>query len=362
MSDLQEARKKINEVDKQIARLFEERMDAAAIVADYKRERGLPIYDGVREKEVLDKNLAFITEKKYEAYYRLFQQNLMDISKNYQRKIIEGAYIAYSGVEGAFSHIAASRIFPEGNLKAYSGFEKAYAAVESGECDCMVIPIENSVAGEVGSNLDLIFQGTLYITGIYELEIQHNLLGVPGATVEDITEVVSHYQALEQCDSYIKEHNLATKTFVNTAIAAKEVAENKDKTVGAIASKETAGLYGLEILAEKINDKNTNTTRFAVLSRRKNDKQKKQNHFVMMFTTSHQAGSLAKAIDIIGKNGFNMESIKSRSLKENLWEYYFYTEMEGNPYGKEGSAMLEELSEVCDQVRVIGTYDAHVVI
>lgn len=361
MSDLKEARQKINEIDARIAKLFEARMDAAAMVAEYKRERGLPIFDGAREKEVLDKNLSFIEKKEYEAYYKLFQQNLMDVSKNYQRKIIEGIRIAYSGVEGAFSHIAASRIFPEGNLVAYSGFEKAYRAVEKGDCECMVIPIENSFAGEVGSNLDLIFQGTLYINGIYELEIRHNLLGVPGAKVTDIKEVVSHYQALEQCDSFIKEHKMATKTFVNTAIAAKEVAEGKDKTKGAIASKETAALYGLDILAESINDSSNNTTRFAVLSRRKNDNQKK-DHFVLMFTTSHQAGALAKAIDIIGKYGFNMESIKSRSLKEQLWQYYFYTEMEGNPYGMHGAGMLMELQEICDQVRVIGTYDARVMI
>lgn len=361
MRDLKEARKKINEIDKQIAKLFEERMDATTMVAEYKRERGLPIFDGAREKEVLDKNLAFIENKEYEAYYTLFQQNVMDISKNYQRKIVEGVKIAYSGVEGAFSHIAATRIFPEGVHVAYSGFEKAYRAVEKGDCDCMVIPIENSFAGEVGSNLDLIFNGTLYINGIYELEIQHNLLGVPGATVDDIQEVMSHYQALDQCDTFIKDRKLATKTFINTAMAAKEVAERQDKALGAIASKETARLYGLEILAEKINDSNNNTTRFAVLSRRKNDNQKK-DHFVMMFTTSHQVGALAKAIDIIGKYGFNMESIKSRSLKEHLWEYYFYTEMEGNPYGMHGAGMLLELQEVCDQVRVIGTYDAHVMI
>lgn len=358
MSDLQEARKKINEVDARIAKLFEERMDAAALVAKYKMERGLPVFDGAREKEVLDKNLEFIEKKEYEAYYTLFQQNLMDISKSYQSKIISGMKVAFSGVEGAFAHIAAGRIFPQSTLKAYSGFEKAYRSVEKGECDCVVIPIENSIAGEVGSNMDLIFDGTLYINGIYELEVKHNLLGVPGAKASDIREVVSHYQALEQCDGYIKEHNLATRTFVNTAMAAKEVAERKNKSVGAIASRETAGLYGLEILAEKINDANNNTTRFAVLSRQKNDG-KKQDHFVMMFTVSHQAGALAKAIDIIGKYGFNMEAIKSRSLKEQLWKYYFYTEIEGNPYEKLGAIMLGELEEICDQVRVIGTYNAH---
>lgn len=359
MSDLQEARKKINEVDAQMARLFEERMEAVEAVAEYKIKRGLPIYDKVREKEVLDKNTAFLTKEVYQPYYTLFQQSLMEISKNYQRQIIEGLYVAYSGVEGAYAHIVATRVFPQGQYKPYPNFEAAYRAVEQGECDCLVLPIENSFAGQVGDNIDLIFDGTLYITGIYELPIQHNLLGIRGARAEDIREVISHEQALEQCASYISDHDLETQSYRNTALAAQAVAKKGDVHLGAIASRETADLYGLDILAEKINDSNFNTTRFAILSRKKNDKQRNQGHFVMMFTVSHQAGALARAIDIIGKYGFNMESIKSRTLKGKLWQYYFYTEIEGNPYGKSGAAMVQELQEYCDQVRIIGTYEAH---
>ncbi len=362
MSDLQEARKKINEVDAQMARLFEERMDAVAKVAEYKLKRGLPVYDKDREKEVLDKNTAYLENDVYQPYYTLFQQSVMEVSKNYQRKLIEGLNIAYSGVEGAYAHIVTRRVFPQGNAVAYPNFEAAYRAVEQGECDCLVLPIENSFAGQVGDNIDLIFEGTLYITGIYELPIQHNLLGIKGAKAEEIRTVMSHEQALEQCGTYIEEHNLECQVCRNTAIAGKSVAKMADKSVGAIASKETAELYGLDILAEKINDSNLNTTRFAVLSRKKNDKQRVQGHFVMMFTASHQAGSLARAMDIIGSYGFNMEMIRSRTIKGKLWQYYFYTEIEGNPYGKRGAGMVEDLKEYCDYVRIIGTYDAHVVI
>lgn len=362
MSDLQEARKRINEIDEQMAHLFEERMDAVAKVADYKLQRGLPVYDKDREKEVLDKNTAFLTKDAYQPYYTLFQQSVMNVSKNYQRKLIEGLHIAYCGVEGAYGHIVTRRVFPQGRPVSYPNFAAAYHAVEEGECDCLVLPIENSFAGQVGDNIDLIFEGTLYITGIYELPIQHYLLGVKGAKEEDIKTVISHEQALEQCGTYIDEHNLECQAYRNTAIAAKAVADKQDKALGAIASKETAELYGLDILAEKINDSNLNTTRFAVLSRKKNDKQRIQGHFVMMFTVSHQAGALAQAIDIIGKYGFNMEAIKSRTLKGELWQYYFYTEIEGNPYGRSGEAMVEDLKEYCDHVRIIGTYDAHVVI
>jgi prephenate dehydratase len=256
----------------------------------------------------------------------------------------------------------ARRVFPQGKAVAYPNFEAAYTAVENGACDCLVLPIENSFAGQVGDNIDLIFEGTLYITAIYELPIQHYLLGVKGAGAEEIRTVISHEQALEQCGTYIEEHGLECEAYRNTAMAAKAVAARQNKTLGAIASKETAELYGLDILAEKINDSNLNTTRFAVLSRKKNDKQRIQGHFVMMFTVSHQAGALARAIAVIGKYGFNMEAIKSRTLKGKLWQYYFYTEIEGNPYGKSGAGMVEDLKQYCDQVRIIGTYDAHVVI
>lgn len=362
MSDLQEARKKINEIDAQMAHLFEERMDAVAKVAEYKLKRGLPVYDKDREKEVLDKNTAYLSKDVYQPYYTLFQQGVMEVSKNYQRQLIEGLHIAYSGVEGAYAHIVTRRVFPHGNAVAYPNFEAAYRAVEQGACDCLVLPIENSFAGQVGDNIDLIFEGTLYITGIYELPIQHNLLGVKGAKAEEIRTVMSHEQALEQCGTYIEEHGLDCQVCRNTAIAGKNVAKMGDKSVGAIASKETAELYGLDVLAEKINDSNLNTTRFAVLSRKKNDKQRIQGHFVMMFTTSHEAGALARAMDIIGKYGFNMEMIRSRTIKGKLWQYYFYTEVEGNPYGKRGAGMVEDLKEYCDYVRIIGTYDAHVVI
>lgn len=362
MSNLQEARNKINEVDKQMARLFEERMEAVKQVAEYKMDRGLPVFDASREKEVLDRNSAYLSNETYQPFYILFQQDVMEVSKTYQRQLMEGLHVAYSGVEGAYAHIVTRRVFPDGKAVSYPNFEAAYHAVEKGECECVVLPIENSFAGQVGDSIDLIFEGTLYITGIYELSIQHNLLGIKGASADDIKCVISHEQALDQCATYIAQHNLDSQPYKNTAVAGKTVAEKNDKTLGAIASKETAELYGLDVLAEKINDSNLNTTRFAVLSRKKNDKQRVQGHFVMMFTVSHQAGALARAIDIIGKYGFNMEAIKSRTLKGKLWQYYFYTEIEGNPYGKSGAGMVEELKECCDQVRIIGTYDAHVII
>ena len=185
-SKLDEARKIINRVDSQIAELFTERMRAAEMVFEYKKEFGLPIADSKREDFVIEKNSALIDDDIIKEYYMGYIKNLMDISKAYQYRMQGGLRVAYSGVEGAFAHIAAGRIFPDSNRISFRDFKSAYDSVLKGEADVAVLPIENSYAGEVGQTIDLIFSGNLFINGIYELEIHQNLLGVQGATVEDV--------------------------------------------------------------------------------------------------------------------------------------------------------------------------------
>ena len=269
-----------------------------------------------------------------------------------------GLKVAYSGVEGAFAHIAAGRIFPEGNRISYSDFKAAYNSVLNGECDIAVLPIENSYAGEVGQTLDLIFSGSLHINGIFELEIRQNLLGLPEATVEDIKRVTSHPQALSQCHDYIKMRSFKTEEATNTALAARSVAEAKDKSFGAIASVETAELYGLKVIEANINKSGENTTRFAVLSKVPANSLSLSNT-VLMLTVKHEAGSLANAISIIGKYGYNMTALRSRPLKKHSWQYYFYIEIDGSVDSENGQNMLEDLGQVCDQLKVAGTFAPH---
>ena len=269
-----------------------------------------------------------------------------------------GLKVAYSGVEGAFAHIAAGRIFPEANRISYSDFKAAYNSVLNGECDIAVLPIENSYAGEVGQTLDLIFSGSLHINGIFELEIRQNLLGLPEATVEDIKRVTSHPQALSQCHDYIKMRSFKTEEATNTALAARSVAEAKDKSFGAIASVETAELYGLKVIEANINKSGENTTRFAVLSKVPANSLSLSNT-VLMLTVKHEAGSLANAISIIGKYGYNMTALRSRPLKKHSWQYYFYIEIDGSVDSENGQNMLEDLGQVCDQLKVAGTFAPH---
>ncbi len=354
MDKLLKAREIIGETDREIAALFEKRMTAVKEVAEYKKERGLPVFDGAREDLLIKKNLEYIEDEKIKDFYVSFIKSTMDISKRYQRRILEGANVAYSGVEGAFAHIAAGRIFPDGKRISYPDFKAAYEAVEKGECDCAVLPIENSRAGEVGQVIDLIFSGSLYVNGLYSLDIRHNLIGLADATEKDIVKVISHQQALDQCASYIRNQGYKAEGCENTARAAKLVADVDDKTIAAIASRETADLYGLKVIRENINEASDNTTRFVVLSRTLCTE--KRDHSIIVFTVPDKAGALAHAINVIGHHGYSMRSIKSRAMKDLIWTYYFYVEIEGDLQSRRGRYMLDELSDCCDRLKMIGTY------
>ena len=357
MDKLQQAREIINTVDKEIASLFCKRMNAVRMVAEYKKERGLPIFDAGREALLLAKNAEYVTDEELKSYYVSFQKHTMEVSKTYQRRLIEGAKIAYSGVEGAFAHIASGRIFPDGQSVPYEDFQAAYQSVVDGECECAVLPIENSYAGEVGQVMDLMFSGSLYVNGIYDLPVTHNLLGVPGSSPDSITAVISHPQALKQCGEYIKAHGYEIIQATNTAIAAQTVAEKGDIHVAAIASAETAELYGLSVLDHDINESSENTTRFAVFSRVPNQSAGgRDKKFLLLFTVNNVAGALAKAISVIGEHGFNMRALRSRPLKELAWQYYFYAELDGDIGSEEGQAMLSELGGACDKLKVAGVY------
>ena len=355
---LEQAREIINEVDAQMAELFVRRMRAAELVYEHKKEFGLPILDQKREDAVIAKNSARIEDEVLKGYYIDYLKHLMSVSRAYQYRMQSGLKVAYSGVEGAFAHIAAGRIFPESNRVSCRDFKSAYDAVVSGECDVAVVPVENSYAGEVGQTIDLIFSGTLFINGIYELEIHQNLLGLPGARVEDIQKVTSHPQALAQCHEYIKARGFDAEEASNTAVAAKFVAESGDKSLGAIASVETAEIYGLKVLEANVNKSGENTTRFAVLSKVQAGAPALSSS-VLMFTVKHEAGSLANAISIIGKYGYNMTALRSRPLKKHSWQYYFYIEIDGRTDTENGAKMLEELGQVCDRLKVAGTFAPH---
>ena len=357
-TNLDKAREIINEVDKEMAELFVKRMRAAEMVAEYKKVRGLAIYDELREEEVVRRNSTLIDDEELREFYLGFLRNTMSVSRAYQKRIMEGMRVAYSGTEGAFAHIAATKLYPSAEKVAFGDFASAYRAVESGEYDICVLPVENSYNGEVGQVTDLMFSGSLYVNGMFDLPVTQDLLAIDGAKIEDIKEVVSHPQAFGQCADYIKKHGFAIHEFANTALAAKYVKDLGDKSVAAIASREAADIFGLSVLDHDINESKSNSTRFAIFSRVANKKVGKETgiHSILLFTVRNEAGALARAVDVIGKYGFNMRTLRSRPMKELLWEYYFYVELEGNIQTEAGTSLLEELGEFCDRLKFAGTY------
>lgn len=363
MNDLENARKEITRIDAEMARLFEERMNQCVKIAAYKKERGLSIRDTAREDALISRNSQLIQNSEIENYYVPFLKNTIDLSCRYQSRLMNGMRVSYSGVEGAFAHIAAKKMFPDAELIACRDFASAYQAVESGEYDCAVLPLENSSAGEVGAVMDLLFSGSLYVNQVVDLPVEHNLLGVDGASIEKIQTVVSHPQALSQCSEWIHAHGLRTETCSNTAIAAQLVKERNDPTVAAIASSDTAALFGLHMLERGINDLGMNTTRFAALSRVQNRPastgKREDENFILVFTVQNEAGALAQTLNIIGAHGFNMRSVRSRPMKDLQWNYFFYIEAEGNVNSEDGQDMLRELSAVCAKLRMVGTYYAN---
>ncbi len=360
MNDLEMSRKEISRIDAEMAKLFEQRMKACENIAEYKKQCGLSIKDIARETELIERNRQNIESSEVESYYIKFMRNTIDLSCAYQSKILKGMRVTYSGVEGAFAYMAAKRMFPEAELVHFDSFADAYQAVENGGYDCAVLPLENSAAGEVGTVMDITFSGSLFVNQVIDLPIVHNLLAVEGARIEDIKTVVSHPQALSQCGEYLRQRGLEPVPYSNTALAAKHVKELNDPTVAAIASDDTAAIFGLNILDKTINDVKNNTTRFAAFSRAQNrpstPKKREDENFILVFTVRNEAGSLAQTLNIIGAHGFNMRSLRSRPMKELQWQYYFYIEAEGNIYDENGQDMLRELSAVCAKLRLVGTY------
>ena len=363
MDDLQKARAEIDAIDAQMAALFEQRMQAVGQVARYKAATGKAVFDPAREQAVLDKNTARIGDEALRPYYRAFLEQAIAVSSAYQRELLGRDAAAYQGVEGAWSHIALRRLFPFACVKAFPTWAGVCDAVTGGQTQFGVLPFENSNAGDVSTVLDLLWaRPALTVTAMADLPIRQDLLAVPGAALGDIRTVLSHQQALDQSRPFLQANGLATRDWSNTADAARYVAEQKDKSLAAIASAETAALYGLEILARGINEDGDNTTRFIVVERGGESalaEPRAGQRLGLLFTVDHKPGRLARAIEYIGGQGFNMECIKSRPLPHVPFEYYFYVQLicQQDLTEADCAAFLRGMEALCRTVRLLGVFD-----
>ena len=264
--------------------------------------------------------------------------------------------IAYPGTAGSFSHAAAQSAFPEGDCIGYPTFPEAAQTVLDSQADYALLPVENSSAGAVIQTYSLLEKLPLHIVGEVTRPVRHQLLGVPGASLETIRQIDSHPQAIAQCDEFLQGlTGVRILPSNNTAISAREVAESGDVTRAAIASLEAAKAYGLTVLAENIQTSNANTTRFVILSKHAVPLGTPDKASVM-FTVNNEIGALAKVLTTFAEHGLNMSRIESRPMPDTTFVYFFLADFEGEMDAAHLSRAMEQARPHVGELRLLGVY------
>lgn len=375
MKDLLESRNEIDQIDSEIVRLFERRMDVCKDVAEYKLHTGKPVLDRKRE---LDK-IATLKEKASNRFYshgveELFEQ-IMAMSRKMQYKMLteEGVNndigfdivdslptddikVVYQGIPGAYSQQAATEYFKDkAEYVNVTTFREAMKLVRDGKANYAVLPMENSSAGIVTDVYDLLVEFSNCIVDTFDVKIEHCLCGIKGSKIEDIKDVYSHPQAFMQSNKFIEEHGWGKVNLANTAISARYISEQSDKSRGCIASANAANIYGLDILHRGINFNDTNTTKFIIVSK---DRVARRNadHICISFEMPHESGTLYQMLSHIIYNDLNMTRIESRPVPEKKWEYRFYVEFEGKATQAGVVNALSGINAESLNMKILGNY------
>lgn len=376
MKDLLEIRDEIDEIDRKIVALYEERMQRTTQVAEYKIATGKKVFDKEREIAKLNalEELA-VGDFNKRSIRELFEQ-IMSMSRKRQYQMLTenglsekidfkemdkldflNARIVFQGVEGAYSEAAMQEFFGQ-DVDSFhvETWRDAMEAIQEGKADYAVLPIENSSAGSVRENYDLLVEYNHCIIGEQIIKIEHVLLGLEDAQLDDITEIYSHPQALMQCSKVLEEHrNWEKISLKNTAVSAKKVKEDSKKNQAAIASRLTADLYGLKILQEDLANNEDNYTRFMIVTG-KHVFEKKADKVSICFEIPHESGSLYQMISHFIFNGVNMTKIESRPIQGKNWEYRFFIDFEGNLNDSAVQNALKGLNEETNKLKILGNY------
>lgn len=376
MSDLGKIRNEIDIIDHQILELFERRMKLTEDVAQFKIETGKQIFDQEREISKLQK-LGDSASNPFNArgIQEIFHQ-MMSISRKRQYQLLtenhveqpvdyvqvdqlptEGAKVIFQGVEGAYTFEAVKVFFGQDIQSSHvETWKEAMELVAEGQADYAVLPIENSTAGVVFDIYDLMAEYPNYIVGEQIIRIEHQLLGVPDAEISDIHTVYSHPQGLAQCKHYLEQYpDWEQKEVLNTAIAAKKVAEDGDRSQAAIASRTAAQYFGLKVLDNQGLSTDTNSTRFIVISNQKRFV-KKAGKISIYFELPHETGSLYNMLSHVIYNNLNMTKIESRPIEGRNWEYRFFIDFEGNLSDAAVKNALRGIDAEASYLRILGNY------
>ena len=375
--ELKELRNQIDAVDNELVSLFKKRMELSAHVADYKKEHHLPIYVPMREREILQE-VAKKAGPDMANYSRVLYSMIFELSRSYQRKrndsttqlfqnIVDSIentpklfpqtpMVACQGVEGAYSQIACEKMFKSPFIMYFKNFEGVFHAIEQGMCQYGILPIENSTAGSVKKVYDLMIHHNFSIVRTFRMKVDHNLIAKRDAKLSDIKVIYSHEQAINQCSGFL--NGLSGVQIIpveNTAVAANMVANSERLDVAAISSQACEELYGLRSLADSIQDKGNNRTRFICISKNLEIYPGSDKTSIMM-VLPHKPGSLYKVLARLYVLGINVIKLESRPIPDKDFEFMFYFDLETSIYSEEFVQLMCELDDLCEEFKYLGSY------
>jgi len=375
--DIQDMRKEIDAIDDELVKLFGQRMAVASKIADYKKAENLPIFAPAREREKLA-DVAGKAGPEMANYTRVLYSMLFELSRSYQSKrndtisplydeitkainntpklFPQAPMVACQGVEGAYSQIACEKIFKNPFIMYFKNFEGVFNAIDQGLCQYGILPIENSTAGSVKKVYDLMIRHSFSIVRSFRLKIDHNLLALPGTKMEEIREIYSHEQAINQCSDFLQ--NLTGIKIIpmeNTAVAGEMVAKSGRTDVAAISSRSCAELYGLKTLAASIQDKGNNYTRFICISKTMEIYPGSDKTSIMM-VLPHRPGALYRVMARLYTLGINVTKLESRPLPDRDFEFMFYFDLDTSIYSEEFVQLMCELDDLCEEFKYLGSY------
>ncbi len=374
---LSDFRERIDTLDAELVNTFSKRMEVAGEIARFKSAEKLPVHDPVREREKLEQVAELVppplrnyTQRLYQLIFelsRLHQRQQTQNENSLQLRIAaalketpqlfpERPLVACQGVEGAYSQSAAEKLFVQPNIMHFDSFDGVFRAIDQGLCRFGVLPLENSTAGSVNRIYDLMMQYEFFIARATRVKIDHCLLANAGTKLSDIKEIVSHEQALQQCEGFLK--TLGPVKIIgseNTALAAKSVASSGRKDIAALSSRTCAELYGLTILKSSVQDSASNFTRFICISKKLEIYPGADKTSIMM-VLPHKPGSLYKVLGHFYALGINLNKLESRPLAGSDFEFMFYFDLDVSVYAPEFTRVFEELEGMATSFKYLGSY------
>jgi chorismate mutase/prephenate dehydratase len=367
MDDISKIRKAIDAADEKIIRALAQRRRLARQAGRAKAGGARPVRDLAREEKLLGRLVARGRKAGVDAHLitRVFHEIIDDSVRAQQHDASRpgrrsGLKIVFQGIEGAYSDLAARKYFgaEAGVVEGFKSFSEAAQAVETGAADYGVLPIENTTAGSINQVYDVLAKSRLSIVGEEVLEVRHCLLALKDIPLTAVRRILSHPQALAQCESFLgKLENCRTESYADTAMAVRKVKEDRDLSQAAIASEEAGRRYGLKVVARSLADRAENYTRFVVVGREPETVAARVAcRTSLILSVSHKEGALLDALNVLHEHKINMTKLESRPLAGSPFKYLFYVDFEGNIADPHTAAALDELKAHTSFLKILGSY------